>query len=207
MNNSIAIETINPKSGKKEWERYTWFSYSKLSEETGVAIMTFSQEFASVILDLKRAYAKINLKDIGELQSKYALRIFELATSYSSLKGKDGNEDQIWYFERSVSDLRLMLGVPENAYPETKHFRQFVVEEPVKEINKAGIGIKITPTACDREVKEYQHLKELYPDEFAGLYAEELASASFMPPESGFRKQAAEAAALCLLREKHGIVK
>jgi plasmid replication initiation protein len=255
MKNSIAIETINPKNGKKEWEGYTWFSYSKLSEETGVAIMTFSQEFAAVILDLKRAYAKINLKDIGELQSKYALRIFELATSYSSLKGKEGNKDQAWYFERSVPDIRLMLGVPENAYPETKHFRQFVVEKPVKEINKAGIGIKITPqgikqgrklasirfeceqaprtvqkkrksnkskkndsvqlelpeenpkTAYEKTEKEYWHLKELYPDEFAELYAEELARTSFMPPESGFRKQAAKAAALCLLREKYGIVK
>jgi plasmid replication initiation protein len=255
MKNSISIETINPKSGKKEWETYTWFSYSKLSEETGVAIMTFSQEFAKVLLDLKRAYAKIDLKDIGELQGKYALRIFELATSYSSLKGKDGNKEKTWYFERSVPDIRLMLGVPEDTYPETKRFRQKVVEEPVKEINNAGIGLKITPqgikqgrklaairfdceqsprtvqkkekgskskkkdsvklelpgenpkTAHEKTEKEYLHLKELYPEEFVKLYREELARDSFMPSTSGFRKQAAEATALCLLREKYGIVK
>jgi hypothetical protein len=251
----IALETICPQTGKRIWENYTWFLSSRFDEKTGVATMTFSPQLATAIKELKRVYAKIDLHDFGALQSKYALRHLEIAISYMSLKGKNGNNDQAWYFERSVQDLREMFCISDDIYKENRLFRQKVVEEPVKEINKAGIGIKIIPqgikqgrnltgfrfdceqaprtvqkkgksnkskkidsihlelpeetpkTACDREVKEYQHLKELYPDEFAGLYAEELARASFMPPESGFRKQAAEAAALCLLREKYGIVK
>jgi plasmid replication initiation protein len=143
VNNGISLEIVSPKTGKKKWENYTWFMSSDFDEETGVATMTFSPQLAAVLQELKRVYSKINLKDLGELQSKYALRVFELAISYESLAGKDGNRDQAWYFERTIPDIRLMMGAPDDAYHETKHFRQFVVENPVKEINKAGIGMEI----------------------------------------------------------------
>ncbi|MDR0553475.1 MAG: replication initiation protein, partial [Treponema sp.] len=143
LNNVISLEIVSPTTGKKKWENYTWFTASVFDEETGVATMTFSPKFAAALQDLKRVYAKIHLQDLGELQSKYALRIFEMAVSYESLKGKDGNKSESWYFERSIPELRFMFGIPEDAYPETKRFRQKVIEEPVEEINQAGIGVKI----------------------------------------------------------------
>jgi plasmid replication initiation protein len=256
VNNTISIELTSPKTGKKIWENYTWFTYSKYDEANGFATMTFSPQLAAVLLDLKRVYSKIMLGDLGELQGKYAVRFLELAISYSSLMGKDGNRDHQWYFERSVKELRFMLGVPESAYKETRLFRQRVIEGPVKELNKAGLGLSIKTTGVkqgrnltsirfdcqkvprlikqksrprkktapapleltelssnetavreSREEKEYQHLKELYPQEFAELYAEELSKPSFLPPESAFRQQAAETVVLAYLRGKYGIVK
>jgi plasmid replication initiation protein len=144
MGNYISIEIASPKTGKKIWENYTWFTSSRLSEETGIATMTFAPELAAVLLEMKKVYAKINLHDLGELQSKYALRFYEIAKSYESLKGKDGNRDQNWYFERDIDELRKLLGVPDEAYAETKRFRQKVIENPIEEINQAGIGIEIT---------------------------------------------------------------
>jgi plasmid replication initiation protein len=144
MGNYISIEITSPKTGKKTWENYTWFTSSRFSEETGAATMTFAPELAAVLLEMKRVYAKINLRDIGRFQSKYALRFFEIAKSYESLKGKDGNHDQSWYFERDIDELRKLLGVPDKAYAETKQFRHFAVENPIKEINKAGVGLEIT---------------------------------------------------------------
>jgi plasmid replication initiation protein len=143
VNSSISLEITTEKTGKKKWEHYTWFISSDLDEETGVATMTFSPQLATVIVELKRVYSKIILRDIGELQSKYAIRLFELAISYSSLKGQHGNRDLAWYFERSVQELRFMMGIPEDTYKETRLFRQKVIEEPVKEINRSGIGLAI----------------------------------------------------------------
>jgi plasmid replication initiation protein len=143
MGNYISIETISKETGKKDWEKYTWFSSSKFNSKTGVATMTFSGELAAILAEMKRVYAKINLRDMGELQSKYALRIFEVAKSYESLRGKDGNNSQTWYFERSVQELRSMLGVSADSYSETKEFRKYVIERPVKEINESGIGLEI----------------------------------------------------------------
>jgi hypothetical protein len=61
----------------------------------------------------------------------------------------------------------------------------------------------------DRDLveKEYQHMKELYPDEFAQFYEEELAKPSPLPPSNFIRKGAAENIAVTRLKTKHGIVK
>ena len=250
---SISLEITSADTGEKIWENYTWFLASKFTEKTGVASMTFSPHLASVLAELKRVYSKILLLDIGKLQSKYAIRLFELAISYSSLMGKKGNKDQTWYFERDIKDLRFLMGIPKNAYKETRLFRQKVIDGPVKELNKAGIGFTIktvgvkqgrnltairfdchetlrtfpkknksrkenspAPTEQteaqrdalndDRIDMEYQYLKNRYPEEFARLYAEELAKPSFLPPTNKIRQIATESIVLARLREKYGIV-
>jgi plasmid replication initiation protein len=249
----ISIEIPADKKGKKKWEKFTWFIYAKYNEATGKANMTFSPILAAALLDLKRVYAKIDLKDMGQLQSKYALRYFELAKSYSYLQGKEGNPDDMWYFVCAVEELRRMLSVPEGSYPATGDFRKKVVEYPLRELNEAGIGLEITTEsikqgrkvtgiqfnckkvakqvrvkgkgrkkadaaslelpeqnpkiAGQRKEKETQHLKELYPDEFAELYAAELAKSPKFLQSSALGKVTAEGEALVQLRERHGIVK
>ena len=56
------------------------------------------------------------------------------------------------------------------------------------------------------EEKELEHLKELYPEEFAELYEMELAKAPAYIPE-GFKQIGAEGSALMQLKKRHGIVK
>jgi plasmid replication initiation protein len=92
-------------------------------------------------------YAKINLKDLGELQSRYAIHLFEIAMSYRSMAGRGGNRGESWYFERGFPDeIRLIMGVEKNTYKDNHLLKQKVIDKPVKEINGAGIGVKITPT-------------------------------------------------------------
>lgn len=141
----ISIETDPDKKGKKEWKEFTWFTVSTFSEKTGKATMTFSAELADFLRAFKWVYTKINLPDLGGLHSRYAIRLFELVMSSAFLKGKQGNAATTWYFQASVIDYRVMLGVPEDAYPETHVFKQKVIEGPVQEINEAGIGVAITP--------------------------------------------------------------
>ena len=78
MKNIIHIETNKIVKGKRKWEQLTWFSHSSFDEETGMCTMTFSQELTIMLLEMKKVYAKINLQDIGKLQSKYAIRIYEI---------------------------------------------------------------------------------------------------------------------------------
>jgi plasmid replication initiation protein len=253
MKSVITVETEKIIKGKRKWEKYTWFTYAKYDEETGKATMTFSSELAAVLLEIKRLYAKINLADVGKLQSKYAIRLFEMAKSYESMAGKDGNESDAWYFERSLNEFRELFGIDSEAYKETRDFRKKVIEEPVKEINQAGIGLEIKSEgikrgrnlvalrlnckkaalkapakrnrggkkaesqlelsdqnpAKARQEKELEHLKELYPDEFTGLYAQILEELPYLGggPGEHIRQSAAELKALEALRERHGIVK
>lgn len=137
MGNVITIDTPTG------WEKFTWFSKAKFDKKTGQITMVFSDELATHLLDIKKMYAKINLADLGRLSSRYALRIFELAISYSSLAGKNGNERDCWYFEREINELRTIFAIDQEKYKLTKDFRKNVIDLPIKEINEAGIGIAI----------------------------------------------------------------
>jgi plasmid replication initiation protein len=138
----ITVETEPDEKGKKAWKKFTWFTVSTFDEKTGQATLKFSDELAAFLLALNWMYTKLDLQDFGELQSRYAIKLFEMAMSYKSLKGKQGNPDQSWYFERPVSELRMLMGVPMEAYKETHLFKQYAIEKPLREINKADIGLR-----------------------------------------------------------------
>ncbi|MDR0553486.1 MAG: replication initiation protein [Treponema sp.] len=141
----ITVETEPDEKGKRFWKKFTWFTVSTFDEKTGQATMKFSDELAAFLMALKWMYSKLNLPDIGSLQSRYAIKLFEMAMSYRSLKGKNGNAGESWYFERPIKELRMILGVPEKAYKETHLFKQYAIEKPIKELNNAGIGLEIRP--------------------------------------------------------------
>jgi plasmid replication initiation protein len=245
----ITVETEPDEKGRKKWKQFTWFSETEFDEVTGKAVMTFSKKLADHLRALKWVYTKINLKDVGGLQSRYAIRIFEIIMSTAFLKGRQGNLNGQWYFQASVSDFRFILGVPADAYKQTHIMRRYVFDNPIKEINEAGIGIKLSyegikqgknivairitaeftarkaqikgkgmeetlalstitlKTEDQRSEKELEHLKELYPEEFAALYKEAMSKHPFMPKDSEVLKLAAEGSALMKLREKYGIRK
>jgi hypothetical protein len=260
MESVIRIETPPDKKGKTSWILHHWFRVARFNKYTGICTMTFDQELADFLNDFKKLYAKINLADIGCLQSKYALRMYETAISYASLQGKNGNKSNTWYFERTIAELRHLFMIDPNEYQETKLFRRKVIEGPIKEINEAGIGMEIKtagikkgrnltglrfdckdsknskdtkgtapkkdgkqkksafpPQPDDRatqnqeeeEEKELEHLKTVYPDEFAELYNAKLAELPTLGNNTGeiIRKAAAEHVALKTLRERHGIKK
>jgi plasmid replication initiation protein len=139
----ITIETEPNEKGKKKWKKFTWFTRAEFDEATGKATMKFSSELAEVLTELKWVYSKIKLQDFGTLQSRYALRLYEIALSFAYLKGKQGNKDGAWYFQWTIEDLRQILGVPADAYKETHLFKQKVIDAPIKEINNAGLGLAI----------------------------------------------------------------
>jgi hypothetical protein len=140
----IKIELPAKKPGKKNWEKFTWFDYAKLDEDTDMCIMHLSPHLASTILKLKREYTKINLQDLGSLSSRYAIKIYEVSISYKSMEGQNGNLPGAWYWERSIQDLRELLAVPDGAYTTAQDFRRYAVENPITEINAAGLGIQIS---------------------------------------------------------------
>ena len=246
----ISIETEPDKNGNKKWKKFTWFTVAEFDEATGNARMTFSSELADFLAAIKWMYAKINLKDLGQLQSRYAIHLFEIAMSYRSLAGRRGNPGETWYFDRGFPDeIRLIMGVGKETYKDNHLLKQYVIDKPIKEINKAGIGVEITPTtikqgrrivairfdckttprtvknkktkdssvlelplsdskeAIEQEEKEYAHLKELYPEEFAELYTAAMESRPVFLKNDSIGATFAENRALMELKQRHGIVK
>jgi hypothetical protein len=162
MKNNIEIAMPNG-----EWESFTWFTYSKLGFEvtdkkTGklkfnelpneqkpdlwhVITMEFNYHLGEALKQFKKAYSKINLLDLGKIQSRYAIRYLELAMSYSGFAGQDGNKSGEWYLSYTFTELRKLFGISKFQYSRTGNFRMKIIDNPLGELNATGIGLHIEP--------------------------------------------------------------
>jgi plasmid replication initiation protein len=214
--------------------------------------MTFNIKLANFLKEMQWVYSKITLKNLGRLQSRYAIRLYEIAISYSSLQGKGGNPEGICYFEKSLAELRFLFNIGPDEYKDNYELRRNVIDKPAKEVNNAEMGVSITPisvkqgrnlSAMHLEIKNEQStpaktpkkprkkktapiqpelvglfednytdkqlekLKKKHPEEFAQIYAEELARPSAVSPDNEIRQIATETIALARLKEKYGLIK
>jgi plasmid replication initiation protein len=157
---SISLETkaVNKKGKiKRIYEAFSFFSYVKVDEMKNICTMRFSDEFVSALAELKVFYSKIPLKDIGKLSSQYSMHLYEIAKSWESEAGKNGNKSDEWYFQYPLDEFRFILGVPTEAYKNIKDLKRRVFENPTKEINSAGLGLDMTP----RTIKEGRKVSEI----------------------------------------------
>lgn len=199
-----------------DFEAFTWFSYSRLLVPVGDADLTDSIDFAGnpeLTSDLggwetiemkfnpdlgealklfKRAYSEIRLENLGRLQSKYAIRYYEIAQSFAGFAGKNGNPKDTWYFEYSIMEIRTIFCLAKSKYRVTAEFRRNVVEKPLEDLNAADIGLHITveyvrrgrklvgfrfvcrrvSAADPRPADTTERLRDKHPDRFNELLAE-----------------------------------
>lgn len=185
-----------------------WFSEVKAKWKTDRFYMTFNADLAKLIIELK-GKAKLDLIDMGKLQSRYAIRFYEMAMSYAGFAGKKGNKEKCWYFEREVGELRELFAIAPGKYKQIARFRIDVVDKPIQELNTADVGFKIeieyirkgkkltgfrfwcqyesrtereaTPQAETLTEKENEKLKKLYPEEWEKYYQDELQQKQLFP--------------------------
>jgi plasmid replication initiation protein len=201
---------INTEDGK--WKIYPWLdegeissvnemSYEGVHGESITIHIHFNPKLGNLLKAFKKGYSRLNLIDLGKIQSRYAIRFYELAVSYAGFAGKEGNKENKWYFEMTLQDIRIRFDVDKNKYKATKDFRVYVIEKPIEEINAAEIGIRIEPEYIRRKkwivaikfnccwideneprivnpepatetAKEEEALKKAFPEEFEELLKE-----------------------------------
>jgi len=144
MTKLIYIRTANG-----GWDKFQWVhraSYDPDGPDGGTFTIRFSDEVKEYLLGIRNSFSVFMLRDIGKLQGKYALRIFELVIANQGFAGEGGNKKGEWYVDLLFADFRRMLCLGPNEYKLTYDFRRWVVDSPVREINAADLGIRIE---CD----------------------------------------------------------
>ena len=137
---SIHIDTA------KGWEKYPWFQSAKYNREEDSIELTFNEGLRPYLVEHLKTFDRHAIADLSKLQGKYSWRIYELVMTHSGMAGKYGNRLGEWYHpELSIGAIRQLFMVPDKAYPRTANFRARVIDDPVKEINEADLGIEITP--------------------------------------------------------------
>ena len=121
-----------------------WLAGSKYYFKQGIIELSFHPDLKPYLLQLKRCFTKYALKNILELKSKYAFRLYELLKQYQEVGTR----------EFSIDELREKLGLKEGELKQWIHFKTRVLEISKREINsKTDLKIDYKTKKVKRKIE------------------------------------------------------
>jgi plasmid replication initiation protein len=122
----VHIGTDNP---REPWEKFQWVQLARYDGNGNLTLM-LSNQIKPFVIALNERFTQYKLANILELDSWYAIRLYEV------LKSDEYQRDVISeYPEYTVQELREAFGC-ENKYKLFGHFKARVIDIAVREINE-----------------------------------------------------------------------
>lgn len=104
-----------------------WVSQIAYAEEQAKLQIIFAPAVVPLITKLEKQFTSYQLKQVSQLTSKYAIRLYEILISWRSV-------EKTPIFE--IEDLRFRLGIEENEYKRMSDFKSRVLDPAIKQINE-----------------------------------------------------------------------
>lgn len=143
----IKVEQTDILTHKRKWFAYSWFVESYFDEKAEKINMTFNPLIYKAIVEwyfTNKGYSALSLELLGQLSSFYSMRYYEMALSQMGNKGKNGNEQGEWFFEKSIAELKTMFELQERkSYDRPENFIAYVVEKPIMQLNEKNKEFQI----------------------------------------------------------------
>jgi len=111
---------------RKRLIQTSWLSSAEYLEDKGIVKLCFDPKLKPYLLQLKNCFTTYALKNILELRSKYAFRIYELCKQYQPIGKRKFHLDK----------LREILGLEKDELVKWSHFKEKVLLIAQREINK-----------------------------------------------------------------------
>lgn len=107
--------------------RSRWVSRIKYIDDAAILEITFAPDVVPLITRLEEHFTSYQLKQVSNLTSKYAIRLYELLIAWREV----GKVPQI-----ELPEFRNRLGVSDNEYTAMNNFKSRVLEPSIKQINE-----------------------------------------------------------------------
>lgn len=114
-------------TGKVGIVRSRWVSRIKYVDDLAILELTFSPDVVPFITRLEQHFTSYQLKQVAQLTSKYAIRLYEILIAWREV-GKTPVID--------IADFRYKLGLSENEYKLMHQFKSRVLDPAVQQINQ-----------------------------------------------------------------------
>ncbi|MEI1745819.1 replication initiation protein RepM [Acinetobacter baumannii] len=114
-------------TGKVGIVRSRWVSSIKYVDDLAVLEVTFTPAVVPLITKLEKHFTSYQLKQVAQLTSKYAIRLYEILIAWREV-GKTPVLD--------ITDFRYKLGLEESEYSAMNNFKSRVLEPAIKQINE-----------------------------------------------------------------------
>ena len=119
-------DDIHQKTGKNAHYVVNWVQQIAYIDTAGMIELQFTDAVIPLITRLSEQYTEYDLKQVSELQSEYAIRLYELMMQWKTV----GKTNKI-----PIDDLRKKLGVQPEQYKEMHNFKARVLKHAIKQIN------------------------------------------------------------------------
>lgn len=126
FNRQFSYSQYFEKTDKVEIVKSRWVSKISYVEDLAILRITFAPDVVPLITKLECHFTSYQLKQVTQLSSKYAIRLYELLIAWRG-KGKT----PVFQLE----DLRFKLGLKEGDYPRIDTLKRRVLDQAVKQIN------------------------------------------------------------------------
>ncbi|ALF60920.1 replication initiation protein RepM [Psychrobacter urativorans] len=120
-------DDIHEQTGKDAHNFIRWVQKIRYINAAGMIELQFTDDVIPLITRLSEQYTEYDLKQVSELQSEYAIRIYELMMQWKSV----GKTNEI-----TIDNLRKKLGVKPEQYKQMCNFKTRVLDHAVKQINE-----------------------------------------------------------------------
>lgn len=124
---SFEYDDIDDKTGKPRHNVVRWVQQIAYIDDAGLVELQFTNAVIPLITRLSEQYTEYELKQVSELQSEYAIRLYEIMMQWKTV----GKTKQIL-----LDDLRSQLGVEPSQYRAMCDFKKRVLDHAVSQINK-----------------------------------------------------------------------
>lgn len=119
-------DDIHQKTGKNAHYVVNWVQQIAYIDTAGMIELQFTDAVIPLITRLSEQYTEYDLKQVSELQSEYAIRLYELMAQWKTV----GKTNKI-----PIDDLRKKLGVQPEQYKEMHNFKARVLNLAISQIN------------------------------------------------------------------------
>ncbi|MDC5234336.1 replication initiation protein RepM [Acinetobacter baumannii] len=123
----FSFKEIHKDTNKEIVVKSRWVSRIAYVDDLAILEVTFAPDVVPLITRLEKHFTSYQLKQVAQLTSKYAIRLYEFLIAWRST----GKTPII-----SLSEFREKLGLDINEYQKMINFKNRVLEPAIKQINE-----------------------------------------------------------------------
>lgn len=147
----LSYKTIDPVTGRQAIYKSRWVSKVGYVKEAATVQLIFAPDILPLFIKLEEKFTKYELKQISQLTSVYAIRLYELLIRWRST-GR-------LYIK--INELRNKLGLSDEEYIQMGDFKKRVLNTAIEQINEfTDIEVNYTQKKEGRSITDIDFVFE-----------------------------------------------
>ena len=150
----VTVRSIHADTGNDAITTTRWVSSCTYVEQAGLVELQLAPKIIPYITDLESKFTSYQLKNVAQMTSTYAIRLYELLAQYKTVGSR--------YFQ--IQRLKEFLGADEKSYERMDNFKRIVMKVAIDQINAlTDLKVSYVDRKAGRSIVGFEFLIEQQP--------------------------------------------